>query len=99
MEAKFTKGEWLLTEDNFVDGCVLTSTERVGMSEICEISAAYLDGGSENSFEREQLANAHLIAAAPDMYKALEDIIDTGYLDYTSRYIPVFDLLKKARGE
>lgn len=73
----FTPSEWRVEEGGkFVDGCAITSDSRDGMVEICEVKYAYLDGGELNDFEREQVANAHLIAAAPDMYRALCDMVD-----------------------
>jgi len=60
---------------------------------------------SHRNFDREnqiaeQNANAHLIAAAPDMYEALEDIIgDTEFGCHRASYIKARAALAKARGE
>lgn len=57
---KHTKGEWKLQRDNSIS---------VNESVICQI-------GSANNNDIEKAANAKLIAAAPDMLKALESMID-----------------------
>jgi len=101
-ETKFTRGDWSLSVDEFFDGCILISTQRAGMVEICEIESAYLDANKDNQFEVEQLANANLIAAAPEMYEALELINETidqvGLVRFKSA-INIEKLLAKARGE
>lgn len=61
MEKKFTTGDW------FVSG----STEVVSMPAQCKITNSV----SGNNYE-ESKANAKLIAAAPDMFEALESIVN-----------------------
>jgi len=70
----YTKGEWKVEYPNWTMIAVLTMDEEVGYETykyIAEVNPCedgrFLDG--------EETANAHLIAAAPDMYEALEDII------------------------
>jgi len=60
-------------------------------------------GGTIICNETHTFADAHLIAAAPDMYAALNKIINS-YNDYSSNSISidaeeVIAALKKARGE
>ena len=54
--------------------------------------------------EKKKLANAHLISAAPDMLKALEDakmLIDCcmSHIDDWDEYQDICEAIKKARGE
>ena len=88
MDTKFTKGEWKV-ETQFqldINGGFITT--QMSGDKFAPVS------------ERE--ANAHLIAAAPDMYKMLETIVDSiAKTDIGSieDMIAIELLLKKARGE
>jgi len=66
----YTKGEWQFTlnTDKKHSEIDIFSQEGKGVKYIGTINAIWLSN-------EEKLANAHLIAAAPDMYEALEDII------------------------
>lgn len=71
-ETKFTNGEWgLFDGDRFQKEKVITTNDRRnnGKDVICEVDV-FFDG--EHGIEQE--ANAHLIAAAPEMYKMLENV-------------------------
>lgn len=46
----------------------------------------------------EYLANAHLIAAAPDMYRALRDLVDNGKIFFDDDYADARAALAKADG-
>ena len=101
---KFTKGKWVIDAKNkFIDGAAITSECRNGMVEICKVESAYFDGNLDNDFEVEQKANAHLIAAAPEMYAMLEDYVsfsERGDAEgFNQMLYVVKDLLAKARGE
>jgi hypothetical protein len=72
---KHTPGPWWLGNDSFVDGCIVTAKDRAGMVEICSVNSAYLDASASNDFEREQIANARLIAASPDLLAALKRML------------------------
>lgn len=63
METKFTKGEWILSE--FYDGFHIYSIGK----KVCSIWSGLVTR-SENK------ANAKLIAAAPDLFNALNELID-----------------------
>lgn len=72
-EAKFTPGPWVLIEGQFDSEVEVTTETRQQNSkgEICGMDI-YFDG----SHGVEQPANAHLIAAAPEMYESIEsDVI------------------------
>ena len=85
--SKFTKGPW--GYNNF-EGCVYDFESEL----VCDLMT---------TGEAHEEANAHLIAAAPDMYKMLDKINNMGLVDFEiwrgkNRKI-VTKLLSKARGE
>ena len=65
MENKFTKGPWILSK-SAITGIAVTDWE--GWHVIAHVP-------NSHGVERQQ-ANANLIAAAPEMYEALEEIAD-----------------------
>jgi len=84
---KFTKGDWKSMSE---DGCFLTSSawhadnNQSGSYGHCEVQdskgrtlALVVEEDSEGPSDPEQSANAHLIAAAPKMYRALKHMHDT----------------------
>ena len=79
-EGKFTKGPWEAKTDKFG-----------GM----QIGLIYITGGGfDVSGAPDAVANANLIACAPEMYKFLDDLANGRSTDY-----PIEQLLAKARGE
>ncbi len=64
----FTKGEWTFDKDS--SGCRLIYTDKLDVfgntMEICDTVG--------NSLDSEDLANAQLIAAAPDLCEALKHV-------------------------
>lgn len=82
---KFTPGEWRV------------DIESHGIHIIPNI--AWL--GEKSSMERkENIANAHLIAAAPEMYQVLKRLIElTDYTELVGILSDAKTILKKARGE
>ena len=97
MEAKFTKGPWRV----FGDWGIQAKNE---VSCLATFEFTRLDDGTSNGFD-----NAHLIAAAPDMYKLLQKFLpmDEDGNGWDFQYIEgsehlgeqVVKLLAKARGE
>lgn len=85
-ETKFTKGEWQVSGDGL-------NVNSGG----CRVARAY--SGSNIAYVQPARANAHLIAAAPEMYKLLEDYLMKCNFVYGENYDEVEELLKKARGE
>ena len=86
MKAKFTKGPWSIGG--------LFSTILVGNDEFCVCEVF-----NENDFDvegpsDEQVANAHLVAAAPEMYDFIESLKLDEVTSWEAEYI-----LAKARGE
>jgi len=80
-EAKFTEGKWDAVIDDLQ--CWVDSDEGL-IADLENSDASY----------QEAEANAHLIAAAPEMYKFLDDLANGRGTDY-----PIEQLLEKARGE
>lgn len=105
-EAKFTKGKWFIEKDaNWNDDCWAISAKRDSDGSVhhCFAEVVYKMEHEEKNEELE--ANAHLIAAAPDIYHSLKEIVDDAR-DYESRggKLPSWvksaeDALAKARGE
>lgn len=87
METKFTKGEWRVEYNgSWYQIVAIEKNDRDWIADTCASSCR----GDLALGE----ANAHLIAAAPDMYKFLESL----QLDVTNDY-KRDELLAKARGE
>jgi len=64
MSNKFTPGEWRVCE----------LTRRFGVYDSSGTSIAKIDGDYGVAMERRK-ADAHLIAAAPDLYEALDSLV------------------------
>lgn len=83
---KFTKGEWRYEWES---SCVIDGDNEI----VCD---TYSDGGDELE------SNGHLIAAAPEMYAMLKQVLSSPYcVDATGlpTHEDVKKLLAKARGE
>ena len=91
-QAKFTPGPWVVYKDLPTD---------VVVSQSGECSLATLDCGCGS--RKTQRANAHLIAAAPELYVALEALIKEcdmcGHPDEPEAVEIARSALAKARGE
>ena len=106
METKFTKGEWLVS-DNKINSPVKHIVKMPSSKPTKYNGTMYacLGGFSCETQLEEAEANAHLIAAAPDMYELLEAIslearsfVDRGG-KATTWLRDAESLLSKARGE
>ena len=93
-ETKFTKGDWSYS---YIDGLILTTIDTsAGTNIICDmLPIDNLD---------EELANAHLIAASPEMYTMLERALAlipiAGESEKQDKLrFDIIDLLAKARGD
>lgn len=84
-EAKFTKGEWKISSDGL----------SVGVDGF-KVARAF--SGSATPYVMQTTNNAHLIASAPEMYKALIRVQQEGGLS-VARHKSISKLLAKARGE
>ncbi|UYE90954.1 hypothetical protein [Vibrio phage vB_VaS_L1] len=89
-EAKFTKGEWFSALDGCVYAPVMGDCKKISTINTMDIIAS-----------NEERANAHLIAAAPEMYEMLGKVL-TEYkemLGMSQEVKEIEQLLAKARGE
>ena len=96
-EAKFTKGKWFIEKDaNWNNDCWAISVKRDHNDSVhhCFAEVVYKMENEESNPELE--ANAHLIAAAPEMYEILSEINYQLGSVYGDR---INELLAKARGE
>ena len=86
---KFTPGDWI----NNAEEC--RSSVCVDGAEF-EIVSVYVS----DETKEQDIANAHLIAAAPKMYRILQGMADATVLNYNYETAkPIYDLLAEARGE
>ena len=96
MSEKFTKGPWTATYDSQLQAAIeiYNTEDRI-------IVAVLPDRGTIEAMSEIE-ANANLIAAAPDMYEALEgvchDCDDTGTIDDECKSCSIYKALRKARG-
>ncbi|HIB76367.1 MAG TPA: hypothetical protein EYO58_01860 [Flavobacteriales bacterium] len=85
--SKFTQGKWI------ANGYVVESEDGKTIADC---------GFSDKGVDEEEKSNAHLIAAAPDMYAMLDvmakSILTTG-AGCIEDMLAIESLLKKARGE
>ena len=74
-EAKFTKGPWTIEHDREFDECIIYAEREEDRVVICEVSTYVTVSNDDNCIDVDQIiANANLIAAAPDMYEALDHL-------------------------
>ncbi len=85
--SKVTEGKWEV-EHGFNVMCGNRSIASCG---------GYISNARGNTAHKENIANANLIAAAPDMYEALKSVID--YYNEHPSYLPDFwmDVIKAKR--
>lgn len=95
-ETKFTPGPWHRSESDKWD---IESPDVADGSVICVVTDP---DGDTSALDAECEANAHLIAAAPDLYVALDAIV-TAIKEQDIRFGPLTwdaeQALAKARGE
>ena len=90
-ETKFTPGPWKMYRNGYV------LSEETG-ERVCTPHSTLPEASKVSDHIKDLKANARLIAAAPELYEALEDASDLldrmGYLSSEFR-----EVLAKARGE
>ena len=97
-EAKFTKGPWCISEGegfsaDLPAGYVIDYVEN-GLGDTVAMVA------TKEKFPFDNLtANAHLIAAAPELYEVLSDAMERGGSIQMCLYDKALAALAKARGE
>jgi uncharacterized membrane protein len=88
----YTPGPWVVYDDSN-DG----KTNRIEIAALGKTIARIYQ-----SVPEKDLPNAHLISAAPDLYEALQEIVDatdTGWEHLDEMFTRARAALKKARGE
>ena len=101
---KFTSGEWRCCDGTQFGEQVLFVDIKDNEAVVCRLTKVV---NKEIPLSDEDIANAHLIATAPDMYAMLEDSRtmlrafhkNTGSMGAISQVRFIDELLKKARGE
>lgn len=94
METKFTKGEWLIAGGNFI--------YSLNDKDCNQFSLLLQGNGTHGAGIDEIDANAHLIAAAPDGYKAAIDaikLLKSIGLENSDECQALISATSKARGE
>lgn len=92
MGTKFTKGEWKIDADRHDLEDTIITDKGVRIAEVKSFGEGFNDAPCE-----ERAANSKLIAAAPEMYKVLEETDkDLCVLETTMRQIELYD--KRAEG-
>lgn len=110
VETKWTKEQWRVQDEDYSAGENLGV--GVGEVEICQVLGSEnfpcLDEGQLENFDAEVQANAQLIAAAPELYAALDEAVQGCGCSLREResghrvdcYVPLaLDAMAKARGE
>ena len=115
MTKKFTKGPWGVSDGRTKETKYPPHKGQGWVMEMLEIATFKKDSDklvcvaridhrvNRLSIDEEDIANANLIAAAPDMYEALEkvchDCDDTGTIVEECKSCHIYKALCKARGE
>lgn len=105
-DTKFTKGEWEVADGTKIGEQVLfihiPEMESRGKV-VCRLTRVVY---THIPLSEQDIANAHLIAAAPELYAMLEGLLchfksgDSDHFELNDAKIPELDnLLAKARGE
>lgn len=101
-EPKFTKGPWQTINISW-EYSVITDEDAARIAQV--FIRDEVDEETQDKFEEIKDANANLIAAAPDMYEALECACDQYCIGYTGNGLVkcedciIRKALRKARGE
>lgn len=76
MELKHTPGPWFAEDDDWTDGddALITCESREGMVSVAKVEGGGSESGYDSYFSGEQMANAKLIAAAPELLEALQEL-------------------------
>ncbi len=89
---KFTKGPWI--RKYHANGCNYVSAQDVSLNGCYSVASCV---------GPDEISNAHLIAAAPEMYELLDDyvsFVERGDAEgFNQMFCVVKELLAKARGE
>lgn len=77
MELKHTPGPWFTEDDDWTKGgdALITCESREGMISVAKVEGGGSESGYDSEFARQQSANAKLIAAAPELMEALQELV------------------------
>jgi hypothetical protein len=96
-EAKFTQGKWSQSHREQSDGMYITQVYDENGQSICDLNWHSVE--TTLGFKTDREENALLIAAAPEMYELLEELLEViPRSQYRDKRI-IEKLLAKARGE
>lgn len=105
-DMKFTKGPWAVQTDKYGGRRIIAmhpEYRKEGLDYVLVDEVGGRRYGKDFSDESEREANAHLIAAAPDMYKTLKALAslyeDDDGCRKLAQYVEARAALAKARGE
>lgn len=100
-EHKWTPGPWRAGHFSSVVGCPVVAQPDPARNSIIVAGTRGAVASESDAFVAEIVANAHLIAAAPDLYEALEALLQGGQPAWVDppEWIAARDALAKARGE
>lgn len=102
---KHTQGKWFISNNHEDNGNMQIGSDR---DYICQIYPRPNDGISIEANEPQSLANAHLIASAPELLEALKEakslidnLTETMSSDdiieiYGTRYVEILNVISKA---
>ena len=104
MKTKFTPGPWTLDSTLQYIRAPKEDEAFIGGGAICEVQSPLAWGGMDERVAQTRIANARLIAAAPDLYAVLSELEES--CEYWSEYdVPlgmvdrIKSALKRAMGE
>ena len=103
-EPKFTPGPWYADKYGKIWRNVPSDLYEYGGKIAGDMPLAFVSKGwyEKDETPHPQQANVDLIAAAPDMYEALEEVCydcdDTGTVDVKCKSCSIYKALYKARG-
>ena len=103
--SEFTPGPWYADKYGKIWRNVPSDLYEYGGKIAGDMPLAFVSKGwyEKDETPYPQQANANLIAAAPDMYDALEEVChdcdDTGTIDDECKSCSIYKALRKARGE
>lgn len=95
----FTPGPWIVMPEESENSYVRIRGSLLGERyKIANVLTPVYPGAEATEGEETQ-ANARLIAAAPELYSALQEIIDTEWIGGKGGFVKARAALAKARGE
>ena len=103
-DIKWTPGPWKVYADDEVYSTTAKSAEDYPITVVPDSECGRDDYGVNMANRQQSRANAHLIAAAPELYEMLDMLMDASGLGDSAQLLAeerenIIELLAKARGE